>query len=68
MINALGNALQGLMRAEERLGKTSEKIASGDVSVENLVDAKIEARDVKTQAKALSIISKVEDEVLDILA
>ena len=68
MIDALGNALQGLLRAEKKLAETSEEIASGDVSVENLVDAKDEARDVKVQAKALSLIAETEEDVLDILA
>ena len=68
MINSIGNALKALQRAEDRYSQSAERISKGDISAEALIESKQNATDVKVQAKNLAIQSKLEDQVLDILA
>lgn len=67
-IDPVQNALQGVLRAEDRLAKAAEKVSVGDVSAESMVAVKQEELAVKVQLKNLKKINEIEDEVLDLLA
>lgn len=68
LIDSISTALQGLLRAEDKLAQTAERISKGDISADALVEAKLDANNVKLQAKNLKKMTEVEDDVLDILA
>ena len=68
MISPISNVLQGMQGAMEKLHTTSQKVASGDFSVEDVVDIKISKNEIKADQKVVKAINDMEDEILDILA
>jgi hypothetical protein len=68
MINALSSALAGLTRAREAFADSAHRISRGDIDAATLVDAKVDALDVRVQLKNLGAMMDREKEVLDILA
>ncbi len=68
VVSALSNALAGLFRAKENMAKSAERVASGDISAESLVQSKIDALDVKTQTKNVKLMMEQEEDLLDIIA
>jgi hypothetical protein len=68
MISSISNNISALHLAEKRLSDTAVKIAKGDLSAENMVQAKLDQHDIKAQAKVIKATNELEDEILDILA
>ena len=68
MIHAISSVMQGLARASKELNNSAQRIASGDVSPESLVDFKVKASDVRVQGTTLRWLQDEERNLLDILA
>ena len=68
MIGSISKVLQSMHGAMDKLYTTSQKVASGDFSVEDVVDIKMSKNEVKADHKVIKAINDLEDEVLDILA
>lgn len=67
-MSAIQTALQGLINSGERLYKSADRIARGDVSAESMVDFKLAEHDSLAQMKALKSIADTEKHLLDIIA
>ncbi|MCB1051209.1 MAG: hypothetical protein H6510_04215 [Acidobacteria bacterium] len=61
-------AYSGFQRAQERLLTASDRIASGSLSVENIVEQVAAATDVKAQLKNVKVALELEDHIIDLLA
>ncbi len=68
MTNPVEAARLGLIKAQEELASSSERVARGDASAEALIDNKMNANNVKLQAANLKTMLDLEEQVLDILA
>ena len=68
MINSISNNINAMHKAMDRIFKNSVKIARGDIDAKKILDTKVDMHDVKTQAKVIKAVNKIEDEVLNILA
>lgn len=66
-IDPVSTAREGLQRAEDRLAKSAQKVAEGDISADTMVQTKLDANDVRVQQKNLKLMLESEDSILDII-
>lgn len=68
MIDPVSKALQGLLNAQSGVAQAADKVATGDISAESMVDLARASTNVEAQAKNVKLMVETEKSVLDIIA
>ena len=68
-VDAMSSALEGLMRAKDKLNKAAGNIASeGGGSVEDIIDTKTAVRDAEANIAVIKAVDSAEKSLLDAIA
>ena len=68
-VDAMSAALDGLMRAKEKLNTASSNIArEGGGSVEDIIDTKTAVRDAEANIAVIKVVDDLERSLLDTIA
>ena len=67
-VDAMSSAMDGLLRAKDRLATAADSISRGEGSVEDIIETRMAARDAEANIKVIQTVDKLERSLLDTIA